>query len=132
MISPDDPRLSEADVFQGLNMPGSIHDIQAHLILHFRLEFDPLRFRVSRKWASFERFFLETGLMDDKHARSARARQSLGKRLQWQNDIPQETPAYLYEHMNDATYKVSPRKGHRTLSSEQAERQWKRMLRSGD
>ena len=87
---------------------------------------------MSRKWASFERFFLETGLMDDKHVRSARARQSLGKRLQWQNDISQETLVYLADHIDDAKYQCAPRKGRKTLSSEQAQRHWNRILRGED
>lgn len=94
MVGPDDTRLQDGYAFQGLNRPGSIHDIEAHLIMHFQLNLDPINVLRSKRVIWTEETGLFLGTITGKRARGIRARRSLRKRLTWDNDIPQETLAY--------------------------------------
>lgn len=118
----------EAELPRGLNQPGTIEYLQAHLIRHFQLDYDPIPIGRSTEPTWIEKVDLKWGRIKGKKAHGLRARLSAEKRNGWEHRLSIETMHYLDEQTEKDKPSLVPQIHGRPVSSDQLGRLWRRML----
>lgn len=128
ILAPEDPRWKYIEFFRGPNHFGTLEYLQAHLMVHFELRFDPIAVRSAKLPDYRDRQLLEEGKLKGKRARSIRSRLSLDKRLNWFETISQPTLYFFLKPRSGQLGEMAPVRGGQPIEASEAIRMWMRLL----